>query len=238
MKVLVIVPTYNERENVAAVVRGILEFGPGGTDVLIVDDSSPDGTGELADELAEKSGRVSVLHRPSKSGLGSAYLDGFRRAVERGYDAAVELDADGSHDPADLVRLVAAVRDGVDLSIGSRRVPGARIEGWGIGRHIVSWCASSAARIMLGLGVRDASSGFRCLSRRATETLLASPLRSSGYAFQEESLFWLQRSGCRAVELPVVFRNRTAGRSKADWREAADLIRILFRLSQRRRFRG
>jgi len=228
----VVIPTYNERENLETVVRGVLDLVSDEVDLLIVDDASPDGTGRLADGLVQSHpGRVRVLHRPARSGLGGAYLDGFRLAVEYDYEAVCELDADGSHDPADLMRLIAAVHDGADAAIGSRRVSGGRVEGWGWWRRILSQCASFVSRVLLKLKTRDASAGFRCLGRRAVEVLLSADIRSRGYAFQEESLFWLERSGCRIVELPVVFRNRRLGRSKASWREALGLIAVLIRLT-------
>ncbi|HCC21829.1 TPA: dolichyl-phosphate beta-D-mannosyltransferase [Candidatus Uhrbacteria bacterium] len=231
MKTLVVIPTYNERENLETVIHGVLDLVSVEVDLLVVDDASPDGTGRLADDLVRlHPNRVHVLHRPTRFGLGDAYLDGFRLAIERGYEAVCELDADGSHDPVDLVRLIAAVRDGADVAIGSRRVPGGRVEDWGWQRRIMSQCASSISRVLLKLKTRDASAGFRCLGRRAVEVLLSADIRSRGYAFQEESLFWLERSGCQIVELPVVFHNRRLGRSKASWREVVGLIAVLIRL--------
>lgn len=227
MRTLVVIPTYNERENLRSAVAGVLAGGEG-LSVLVVDDASPDGTGMLADELAaEHPGRVTVLHRAGKQGLGSAYLAGFRRAVEQGYDAVCEMDADGSHDPAALPLLTAAVERGADLSIGSRRVPGGSVEGWGPHRHFMSNGAMMLARAALGLRTKDVTSGFRCYRRAVAEALLALPIASGGYAFQEETVFYAERLGFKVVEVPIVFRDRRMGTSKLTWREVAQFFSII-----------
>ena len=230
MRVLVVIPTYNERENLRSAVTGVLAAGDG-LSVLVVDDASPDGTGMLADELArERPDRVSVLHRAGKLGLGSAYLAGFRSAVERGFDAVCEMDADGSHDPAALPLLVAAIEHGADLSIGSRRVRGGSVEGWGPHRHFMSGGAMLLARLALGLKTKDVTSGFRCYRRRVAEALLALPIASGGYAFQEETVFYVERLGFAVVEVPIVFRDRQKGASKLTWREVAQFFTIIGKL--------
>src|SRR5512142_2276400 len=188
MKSLVVIPTYNERENVETIVLAVLAAGGEGTDVLVVDDASPDGTGALADALAETHpGRVSVLHRQGKLGLGSAYLEGFRLGLGRGYDAVCEMDADGSHDPSALPLLLAEAERGADVAIGSRRVAGGQVVGWGPHRHLMSGGAMALSRLALGLRTKDVTSGFRCYRADVARALLSMPIRSNGYAFQEET---------------------------------------------------
>lgn len=231
MNTLVVIPTYNERENVEAIVLAVLAAGGSGADVLIVDDASPDGTGALADALAETHpGRVSVLHRRGKLGLGSAYLEGFRFGLDRGYDAVCEMDADGSHEPAALPLLLAEVAHGADMAIGSRRVPGGRVVGWGPHRHLMSGGAMTLSRLALGLKTRDVTSGFRCYRADVARALLAMPIRSNGYAFQEETIFFAERMGFAAVEVPIVFRDRMLGKSKLTWREVLQFFAIIGRL--------
>lgn len=230
MRILVVIPTYNERENVDTVVRAVLAQ-PGAFSVLIVDDASPDGTGELADALAAANpGRVEVLHRQGKLGLGSAYLAGFRRALDGGYDAVCEMDADGSHDPAVLPRLAAAVEKGADLAIGSRRIPGGMTVGWGPHRHLMSGGAMLLARLALGLRTKDVTAGFRCYRAALARELLGVGIESGGYAFQEETVFYAEKLGYRVVEVPIVFRDRTLGRSKLTWREVAQFFAVIGKL--------
>ena len=230
MRALVVIPTYNERENLRAAVTGALAAGERFS-VLVVDDASPDGTGALADELAAaRPDRVEVLHRAGKQGLGSAYLAGFRRAVERGFDAVCEMDADGSHDPAALPLLAGAIERGADLAIGSRRVPGGSVEGWGPHRHFMSNGAMLLARLALGLKTKDVTAGFRCYRRALAEKLLSLPIASGGYAFQEETVYYAERLGYEVVEIPIVFRDRKHGASKLTWREVAQFFSIIGRL--------
>lgn len=231
MKTLTVIPTYNEKENLKALVERVLGLSEPRVDVLIVDDSSPDGTGDIADSLARHHyGRVSALHRGRKSGLGSAYLEAFDWALKRGYDAVCQMDADGSHDPDDLPRLIREVEGGADMSIGSRRVEGGRVEGWGARRHLMSMMASLLTRQALGLKTMDVTAGYRCLSRRAVELLIHSGIEAMGYAFQEESLAVIERTGMKVVEVPVVFRDRTAGNSKLDLSEVRGFLRMIWRL--------
>ncbi|MBI4458360.1 polyprenol monophosphomannose synthase [Candidatus Uhrbacteria bacterium] len=230
MKTLIIIPTYNERENLETAVTEIVSGQADGADVLVVDDNSPDGTGALAEDLVRSfPARVQVLHRPAKLGLGSAYIDGFRYAVDRGYDLVCQMDADGSHDPHDVRRLVDAMDDHTDIVIGSRRVPGAAVLGWGPRRHFMSAAAMAAARLMLGLSARDVTSGFRCYRGRAAAHLLRQPIVSRGFAFQEEVLLHCQKAGFRIKEIPVTFRNRQMGKSKLGWREVADFLLMVLR---------
>jgi dolichol-phosphate mannosyltransferase len=207
----VCLPTYNERENLEAMLRAL---EPLGVDVLVVDDNSPDGTGEIADRLAGELDFVSVLHRERKEGLGPAYLAGFRRALADGADLVLELDCDFSHDPSDIPRLVAACESGADLALGSRYVAGGGTENWGLGRRIVSWGGSFYARALLGVGVRDLTGGFKCYRRRVLETIDLDAIDSKGYAFQIETTYRTLRKGFRVVEVPINFVDRTAGHSK------------------------
>ena len=207
----VCLPTYNERENIEAMVRALV---PLGVRVLVVDDNSPDGTGELADRLAAELDSVSVLHRERKEGLGPAYLAGFRRALADGAEYILELDCDFSHDPADVPRLLAACEAGADLALGSRYVEGGGTQNWGIGRRIVSWGGSFYARVLLGVGIRDLTGGFKCYRRRVLETIDLDAIDSKGYAFQIETTYRTLRKGFRVVEIPIRFVDRTAGQSK------------------------
>jgi dolichol-phosphate mannosyltransferase len=187
---------------------------PLGVSVLVVDDNSPDGTGEIADHLAAELDFVSVLHRERKEGLGPAYIAGFRRALADGTDLILELDCDFSHDPADVPRLIAACESGADLALGSRYVPGGGTENWGLGRRIVSWGGSFYARLLLGVGIRDLTGGFKCYRRHVLETIDLDAIDSKGYAFQIEITYRTLRKGFRIVEVPIRFADRTAGHSK------------------------
>jgi len=207
----VCLPTYNERGNLEPMLRAL---APLGVRVLVIDDNSPDGTGELADRLAEELDFVSVLHRAQKEGLGPAYLAGFRRALADGADYVLEVDCDFSHDPADIPRLIAACDDGADLALGSRYVPGGGTENWGIARRIVSWGGSFYARTMLGVSIRDLTGGFKCFRRVVLETVDLDAIESKGYAFQIETTYRALRKGFRVVEVPIRFVDRTEGQSK------------------------
>jgi dolichol-phosphate mannosyltransferase len=207
----VCLPTYNERENLEAMLRAL---APLGVRVLVVDDSSPDGTGEIADRLVEELDFVSVLHRDRKEGLGPAYLAGFRRALADGAEYVLEMDCDFSHDPKDVPKLVAACETGADLALGSRYVEGGGTENWGVGRRLVSFGGSFYARAMLGVGVRDLTGGFKCYRRAVLETIDLDAIHSKGYAFQIEGTYRTLRKGFRVVEVPIRFIDRTAGQSK------------------------
>lgn len=218
---LVIIPTYNERENLEPMAEAVLRSLPD-TDLLVVDDRSPDGTGDLADRLAAQSPRITVLHRPRKEGLGPAYVAGFAWALARPYEAIVEMDCDFSHDPADLPRLVAATRDGADLAIGSRYIPGAQIVDWPPHRHLLSAAANGYARLVLGGAVRDWTSGFKCFRRRALEAVVEGLAPANGYIFQVQGTYRVVRRGLRVAELPIVFRERTRGVSKVRYNSAIE----------------
>ena len=211
--ICVCLPTYNERENLEPMVDRLGEvLGEDGI-VLVIDDNSPDGTGEIADRLAAERDRVHVLHRARKEGLGPAYLDGFRKALELGADLIFELDCDFSHDPADVPRLAAAAAD-VDLVIGSRYVPGGGTRNWGLLRRFISRGGSLYAQLILGVPVRDLTGGFKCYRRTVLETIDLDAIDSKGYAFQIETTYRTIKAGFRVVELPIVFTDREVGGSK------------------------
>lgn len=224
----VVMPTFNEAENIEAVVAAVLAALevciPGEHRLLIVDDSSPDGTGELADRLAAANPAIEVLHRAAREGLGPAYLAGFRRALDGGASYVFEMDADFSHDPADLGRLLAAVVDGSDVALGSRYVPGGGVADWGVLRQIVSRAGCIYARAVLGLAVRDLTGGFKCFRREVLEEIHFDSVRSQGYAFQVELTYRAVRAGFKVVEVPIVFKDRLRGESKMSWRIAAEAM--------------
>jgi dolichol-phosphate mannosyltransferase len=209
----VCLPTYNERENLERMVAALGDvLGDGGV-VLVIDDNSPDGTGEIADRLAETHDWVRVLHRPLKEGLGPAYLAGFRRALELGADLIMEMDCDFSHNPADVPRLTAAAET-ADLVIGSRYVPGGGTRNWGLLRRLISRGGSLYAQLLLGVRVRDLTGGFKCYQRAVLETIDLAAIDSKGYAFQIETTYRTIQAGFRVVEVPIVFVDRQVGGSK------------------------
>ena len=236
-----VMPTFNEAENIEAVVSAALAeletCAPGGHHVLVVDDSSPDGTGELADALAARNPAVEVLHRTQREGLGPAYLAGFRRALDAGATHVFQMDADFSHDPADLGRLLAAVVDGADLALGSRYVPGGGVADWGVLRQIVSRAGCMYARGVLGLRVHDLTGGFKCFRREVLEAIELESVRSHGYCFQIEMTQRALRRGFSVREVPIVFRERRRGHSKMSPRIAAEAFVVLPQLRFRREFR-
>ena len=211
-RVVVIIPTYNERENLDPIVARVRTSVPE-ADVLVVDDNSPDGTGDLADKLAETDPHVQVMHRTDKAGLGKAYIAGFGWALARGYDVIIEMDADGSHQPEHLPSLVAAL-NGADLSIGSRWVPGGKVVNWPKTREALSRAANIYTRIMLGLGVRDATAGFRAYRAATLRTISLDQVESTGYCFQIDLTLRVADAGLRIVEVPITFVEREHGASK------------------------
>jgi dolichol-phosphate mannosyltransferase len=223
-----ILPTYNEAENIAAILAAAGEVltaaSPEGFRILVVDDGSPDGTGDIADRLASEHDWVRVLHRTEKNGIGPAYLAGFRHALDHGAAYVFEMDSDFSHDPADLARLLAAVRSGADLALGSRYVPGGGVTDWGLLRRFVSEGGSTYARLVLGLRVRDLTGGFKCFRREVLESIHFDSVRSQGYAFQVELTYRTVQAGFQVVEVPIVFRDREHGQSKMSWRIAAEAM--------------
>jgi len=227
----IILPTYDEAENLEAIVAAILPVmrqatGRDGFRVLVVDDDSPDGTGRIADRLAEAEAELEVLHRPLREGLGPAYLAGFARALAGGASHVIEMDADFSHEPHDLPRLLAAA-GGADLVLGSRYVEGGVVADWGLVRRFVSRGGSGYARRVLGLEIRDLTGGFKCFRREVLEAIDLPTVRSHGYAFQVELTYRAVRAGFRVAEIPIVFRDRRLGRSKMSWRIAAEAMLLV-----------
>jgi dolichol-phosphate mannosyltransferase len=208
---VICLPTYNERENLE---RMIDALAPHGVRVLVIDDNSPDGTGELADRLAAERDWLSVLHRERKEGLGPAYIAGFREVLRGDAEYVLEMDCDFSHDPADVPRLIAACEAGADLVLGSRYVAGGGTENWGRGRRVVSAGGSLYARTLLGLPIRDLTGGFKCFRREVLETIDLAAVEAKGYAFQIELTYRAIRAGFTVVEVPILFRDRTVGKSK------------------------
>jgi len=223
-----ILPTYNEAENIKPLVEAagavLAGSAPDGFRVLVVDDGSPDGTGELAEELAAEHDWVGVLHRQEKAGIGPAYLAGFAHALEHGAAYVMEMDSDFSHDPADLARLLETVYGGADLALGSRYVPGGGVANWGLLRRFISEGGSTYARIVLGLKVKDLTGGFKCFRREVLEQIHFDSVRSQGYAFQVELTYRAVQAGFEVVEVPIVFRDRERGQSKMSWRIAAEAM--------------
>ena len=234
-----ILPTFNEAENTEAILRAadavLAGAAPEGHRILVVDDSSPDGTGAIAERLAAELGTVEVLHRSERKGLGPAYLAGFAHALDGGATDVMEMDSDFSHDPKDLARLLAAVREGADLALGSRYVPGGGVTDWGLLRQFVSRGGSWYARVVLGLEVRDLTGGFKCFRREVLEAIDLPTVRSQGYAFQVELTYRAVLAGFRVVEVPITFRDRQLGHSKMSWRIAAEAMILVPQLRKRAR---
>jgi dolichol-phosphate mannosyltransferase len=229
-----ILPTYNEAPNIGPIVRAARSHLRADDHILVVDDNSPDGTGALADALAQEVPGVDVLHRPAKQGLGRAYLAGFAYALDRGADLVLEMDADFSHDPADLPRLIAAAEDGGDLVLGSRYVPGGSVTDWGLLRKLVSRGGSWYARVILGVKVRDLTGGFKCFRRSVLEALDLHEVHADGYGFQIELTYRTIQAGFRVVEIPIVFRERRVGESKMNARIALEAVWKVPALRRRR----
>jgi dolichol-phosphate mannosyltransferase len=220
-KAVVCLPTYNERENIEPMLRAL---GDKGVRVLVIDDNSPDGTGELADRLAQELGYVDVLHRERKEGLGPAYLAGFRHALAGDAELVLEMDCDFSHDPDYVPRLIASVEDGADLALGSRYVPGGGVRNWGLLRRLISAGGSFYARIVLGVKVRDLTGGFKCYRRAVLEAIDLDAVDSKGYAFQIETTYRALRAGFEVVEVPITFADREVGGSKMSKAIVAEAI--------------
>jgi dolichol-phosphate mannosyltransferase len=221
-----VLPTYNEAENIEAIVHAALpELARASPEhrILVVDDNSPDGTGQIADRLAAESPHVEVLHRLTKDGLGRAYLAGFGRALEAGAELILEMDSDFSHDPKDLPRLIEAASD-ADLALGSRYVPGGGVVNWGLGRRVLSRGGSWYARRILGVSVRDLTGGFKCFHRRVLERLDLDGIDAYGYGFQIELTYRAIRAGFTVREIPIVFRDRERGTSKMSPMIAAEAV--------------
>ena len=227
MRVCVCIPTYNERENIA-VIMGRLRSAVPSADVLVIDDNSPDGTGQLADELAAGDPQVHVLHRTEKAGLGAAYVAGFTWALDQGYDVVVEMDADGSHQPEQLPRLLAAIDDGADLVLGSRYVPGGDVVNWPKHRLLLSRGGNAYTRMMLRLPLRDATGGYRAYRAALLRDLDLDAIASEGYCFQVDLAWQAFRRGASVVEVPITFIERERGESKMS---QAIVIEALWRVT-------
>jgi len=225
---LVCVPTYDEKDNVEAICKAILAASPE-LDVLVIDDNSPDGTGEIADRLAAQEPRIQVLHRAGKEGLGKAYLAGFAWALARGYRLVLEMDADFSHDPRHLPAILAAAGD-ADLVLGSRYVPGGGTVNWGLSRRLLSRGGSLYARTILGLRVRDLTGGFKCFRREVLEAIDLGSVACTGYAFQIELTYRAVRRGFQVVEVPIVFADRRVGQSKMSKRIVLEALRKVWEI--------
>jgi dolichol-phosphate mannosyltransferase len=226
----VVLPTYNERDNIREIAGAILAALPGAT-LLVVDDGSPDGTGGIADELAVADPRIRVRHRAAKQGLGRAYLDGFGVALEGGAAAVVQMDADWSHDPAVLPDLLLPlVNDRADLVIGSRYVPGGGVEDWGIGRRLISRGGSTFARLVLGLGPHDLTGGFKAWRASTLASVPFEGVRAGGYVFQIEMTYRASRFGARVTEVPITFRDRRLGQSKMSRRIIVEALFVVIGL--------
>ena len=226
---LVVVPTYNEAENITRLIAAVLEQGPQ-FDVLVVDDGSPDGTGDMVAALAAHNSRVQLLRRSGKLGLGTAYVAGFREGLRQGYQYMCEMDADFSHQPGYLPVLLAVAERAADVALGSRNVPGGRVENWSRLRQLISRGGNVYARAILGLPVSDATGGFRCYRRRVLETLDLGAIQSNGYSFQIEMVYRTRRAGFRVGEVPIIFPDRRVGQSKMSRRIVLEALLTVWRL--------
>lgn len=233
-QVSVIVPTYNEKENIASLVTQLMAL-PLRAHIIVVDDSSPDGTGAIADQLAgEHKGRIGVIHRSGKLGLGTAYVAGFKRALSEGADLICTMDADYSHNPRFIPDLVQRISQGYDLVIGSRYVEGGGTSGCTVSRKVLSWGANALARAALGLHARDATAGFRCYRREVLEGVGIDAIKADGYSFLIEMLYRVQRLGWQVGESPILFENRRQGISKISRAEIAKAVLTVLRLARTR----
>ncbi|MFA4872557.1 MAG: polyprenol monophosphomannose synthase [Patescibacteria group bacterium] len=230
MSITIVIPTYNERENIEILISRIAALHIPEANIIVVDDASPDGTGAVVTSLHETYPFVSLIARNGKRGLGSAYVEGFTRALAQGADIIIEMDADLSHAPEDIPRLLSAIDEGADVAIGSRRVPGGQIVGWHWRRHLASTCATWLSRALLGFSTRDITSGFRAFRRSALIAIHFADVRSDGYAFQEEMLLRCERGKFIITEIPVVFTDRVRGESKLGVREVISFFITLMRL--------
>ncbi|MDB4996115.1 MAG: Dolichol-phosphate mannosyltransferase [Myxococcaceae bacterium] len=228
-KTLIVTPTYNEKDNLPRFIDAVRGAAPE-AHILIVDDGSPDGTGDIADAIAKKDPNVRVMHRAGKQGLGTAYVQAFTKGLGEGYDQFFEMDADLSHDVKYLPDFFRALDDGADVVIGSRNIPGGGVEGWGLGRHVISKGGSIYSRTILGLPVKDLTSGYKAFSRRALEAIDLPSVRSNGYSFQIEMTFRAILRGMKVKEVPIVFVDRTAGASKMSRKIFLEAVGVVWKL--------
>jgi len=234
-KALIIIPTYNEKENLAKLV-GQIHSLQDGVDILIIDDNSPDGTGEIADNLTAEDSRISVIHRAGKLGLGSAYVAGFKWALERKYDYIFEMDADGSHDPQYIPHFLEKIKE-CDLVLGSRYTVGVSVIDWTLKRLFLSKLATKYVRVITGLPATDATGGFKCFRRKVLESIDLDKIGSNGYSFQIEMTYNAWMKGFRIREIPIIFWNRTKGKSKMSWKITLEALWVVWRLALRDLFK-
>lgn len=228
-KILIVTPTYNEKDNLERFVSSVLAVVPE-AHILIVDDASPDGTGALADELSRRDPRVRVMHRAGKLGIGTAYVQAFERALQEGYELVFEMDADHSHDPAHLPAFLRAFAEGADVVIGSRNIPGGGVSGWGPGRHVLSKGGSLYSRAILGLPIRDLTSGYKGFRSDVLRAIHLEDVHSEGYSFQIELTYRAVRKGFRVREVPIHFVDRRAGQSKMSRKIFAEAVGMVWKL--------
>jgi dolichol-phosphate mannosyltransferase len=228
-RTLIVTPTYNERDNLPKFLAEVRASAPS-AHILIVDDNSPDGTGQLADEMAAKDAHVHVMHRAGKLGLGTAYVQAFQRGLAEGYDRFFEMDADLSHDSKYLPAFMRALDGGADVVIGSRNIRGGGVEGWGLGRHFISKGGSLYSRTILGLGVHDLTSGYKAFSRRCLESIDLGSIHSNGYSFQIETTYRAILKGMRVTEVPIIFVDRVVGKSKMSRKIFVEAIGVVWKL--------
>jgi dolichol-phosphate mannosyltransferase len=228
-RTLIVTPTYNERDNLGRFIEEVRRTAPD-ADILVVDDASPDGTGDLADAIAAKDAHVRVMHRAGKLGLGTAYMQAFEQGLREGYDRFFEMDADLSHDAKYLPDFMRAMDEGADAVIGSRNIPGGGVEGWGVGRHFISKGGSVYSRTILGLGIHDLTSGYKAFTRRALEAIDLSAVRSNGYSFQIEMSYRLVLHGMKITEVPIVFVDRLVGKSKMSRKIFLEAVGVVWKL--------
>lgn len=229
-KTLIIVPTYNERDNLPPLAERLLKL-PVPVDLLVVDDNSPDGTGQIADELSKKHPSIHVLHRSAKNGLGRAYCDGFKWALERGYEFIFEMDGDFSHNPDDIPRFLEQIeKEKADLALGSRYANGIRVINWPLGRLLLSMGAAQYVRLITGMPISDPTGGYKCFRRRALEAVDLDRVRSNGYSFQIEMTHKIWRQGLKVIEVPIIFTDRFQGSSKMSRKIVYEALFMVWRL--------
>jgi len=221
-------PTYNEHENLPHIIEAVLAVDPV-FEILIVDDNSPDGTGKLAEEIASRNSRVKVMHRPGKLGLGTAYVSGFKYALQNGYDVVFEMDADFSHHPRYLVPMLKLLED-ADIVVGSRYIKGVNVVNWPMSRLLLSYFANIYTRIITGIPVKDSTAGFVAIKRKVLESINLDEIKSDGYSFQIELKFRAYKKGFRIVELPIIFEDRTRGKSKMSKKIVREAVVMVWRL--------
>ncbi|MDO8499360.1 MAG: polyprenol monophosphomannose synthase [bacterium] len=229
MHIAIVIPTYNEADNINLLTLQIFALNLPNLEIIFVDDNSPDGTGDIIKQLQTKF-PIHLIERPTKLGLGSAYIAGFKYALSTPAEYIFEMDADFSHDPADIPRLISACATGADLAIGSRRVPGGKIVGWNCWRHFTSFAATTFSRFILKLTVKDVTAGFRCFKKNVLAKIDLNSIKSDGYAFQEELLYKVHQMGFNIVEVPVVFNDRSRGQSKLSKKDILEFFLIIFKL--------